>query len=132
LPWQTQDEMQSDVRIAAEAGLDHVGLYHLVAFRGLGTEWSKDPSMLAGLPTNDVAAENWEFLREGLLALGFTQTTLTNFERDEFSGHENRYQYEELSFLSDQYEMLGFGPSGISFAADAEFRTGWKTMNPVS
>lgn len=132
LPWQRLDEMQSDVRLAAEIGLDHVGLYHLVVFRGLGTEWSKDSSLLAGLPANDVAAEYWESLREELHAHRFTQTTLTNFERESFAGRANRYQYEELSFLSDRCEMLGFGPSGISFAADAEFKTGWKTMNPVS
>ena len=55
---------------------------------------------------------------EEFLDRRFTQTSLTNFERDSFAGQENRYQYEELSFLSDHCEMLGFGPSGISFAGD--------------
>lgn len=130
LPWQTLPEMQRDLHKAVEIGLDHIGLYHLVAFRGLDTEWSKDSSKLAGLPKNEVAAMHWETLRDELFSYGFTQTTLTNFEREKFAGKTERFQYEELSFHPDQYEMLGFGPAGISFATDNHFQSGWKTTNP--
>ena len=51
-----------------------------------------------------------------ILELGFYQTTLTNFERQEFRGRDRRFMYEELSFRPDRYDMMGFGPTGISFA----------------
>ncbi len=51
LPHQSLEQMKQDVEQATAIGLDHLGLYHLVMFRGLGTEWSKDASLLAGLPS---------------------------------------------------------------------------------
>ncbi len=130
LPHQTRAEMERDMDAAVSLGLDHLGLYHLVLFRGLGTEWSRDPDKLAGLPSNDAAAENWLALRERLHAAGFYQATLTNFERAVLRGNVRRFVYEEFSFEPDRYEMLGFGPSAISFAADREFETGLKVLNP--
>src|SRR5262249_30296998 len=56
----------------------------------------------------------------------------TNFERQEFRRSEYRFQYEESSFRPDRFEMLGFGPSGISCAASAGFMTALKTLNPVT
>lgn len=130
LPDQSLDQMKADVRQACDIGLDHVGLYHLVAFRGLKTEWSRDPELLGKLPGQDQAVENWLALREQLLDSGFVQTSLTNFERREFAGHADRFQYEELSFQPDRFEMLGLGPAAISCAADDEFESAWKTINP--
>ena len=46
LPGQTLEEMKDDVRRALDIGLDHLGLYHLVLFRGLGTPWADDDDML--------------------------------------------------------------------------------------
>ena len=63
LPGQSLAQMRLDVRQAMRIGLDHLGLYHLVLFRGLGTAWSRDPALLAGLPTNEQAAEHWLALR---------------------------------------------------------------------
>jgi oxygen-independent coproporphyrinogen-3 oxidase len=131
LPGQTLDEMRSDVRRAVETGLDHIGLYHLVLFRGLGTPWADDDSLLAELPDNEQACENWLALREELLGLGFVQTSLTNFERAQLAGRPERYQYEECSFRPDQYEVLGFGPSATSYVATPDFRAGVKTLNPT-
>ena len=122
--------MADDVRKAVALGLDHLGLYHLVMFRGLGTAWSRDESLLAGLPSNEEGVENWLGLRWLLLESGFRQTTLTNFERDEFRGDARRFLYEECGFRPDRFEMLGFGPSAISFAADAPFRAALKVLNP--
>jgi oxygen-independent coproporphyrinogen-3 oxidase len=130
LPHQSLDEMRRDVDRADALGLDHLGLYHLVLFRGLGTAWSRDAELLAGLPDNETAARNWLDLRERLLGGGWAQTTLTNFERRAFLNHPDRFVYEEYGFQADRYEMLGFGPGGISFAADADFGGGLKLLNP--
>ena len=49
-------------------GLDHLGLYHLVLFRGLGTAWSREPSLLEALPANEQAAEMIrQFVTEALV-----------------------------------------------------------------
>jgi coproporphyrinogen III oxidase-like Fe-S oxidoreductase len=132
LPGQSSQEMRQDIRDADAIGLDHLGLYHLVMFKGLGTAWSRDADLLAGLPSNDVAADHWVALRDLLLDGGFTQTTLTNFERTEFRGDARRFVYEESSFQPERFDMLGFGPSGISFAAEKGLRRAAKTLNPNS
>jgi oxygen-independent coproporphyrinogen-3 oxidase len=128
LPGQSPAAMRNDVIRAIDIGLDHVGLYHLVMFAGLGTEWSRDPALVASLPSNEAAARNWQDLRGLLLERGFYQATLTNFERADFQGHERRFVYEELGFQPDRFDMLGLGPSGIScsgFEAEA-----LKVINP--
>jgi oxygen-independent coproporphyrinogen-3 oxidase len=130
LPGQSLGEMVQDVEQAVRLGLDHLGLYHLVLFRGLGTAWSRDPAMLAGLPTNEQAADNWLALRELLLGRGFVQTTLTNFEQARHHGSERRFVYEEHSFRPDHFDMVGFGPGAISFAAGRAFADGLKVVNP--
>jgi oxygen-independent coproporphyrinogen-3 oxidase len=130
LPDQAPREMADDVRRAVALGLDHLGLYHLVLFRGLGTAWSRDASLLAGLPSNAEAADNWLALRWLLLDAGFRQTTLTNFERAHFENDPRRFVYEECGFRPERFDALGFGPSAISFAAGADFRSGLKVMNP--
>lgn len=130
LPGQSIDDMRHDLARSAAIGLDHLGLYHLVLFRGLGTAWSRDPDLLAALPSNEEAARNWLVLRDDLLARGFVQTTLTNFERAEFRGRPQRFIYEECSFQADRFDMLGFGPSAITFAARADFHAALKVVNP--
>lgn len=132
LPGQTRDEMLADVRRAIDIGLDHIGLYHLVMFRGLGTDWSKDDELLDALPENERACENWLALRERMLAAGWVQTSLTNFEPARFRNQPQRYQYEECSFQPDRFDAIGFGPSATSYAASADFAHGVKTMNPTS
>ena len=54
LPGQTRDEMHQDVEQALRLDLDHLGLYHLVMFRGLGTAWSARPGP-AGQPAHERA-----------------------------------------------------------------------------
>jgi oxygen-independent coproporphyrinogen-3 oxidase len=130
LPGQTLVQMRRDVENALAIGVDHLGLYHLVLFRGLGTAWSRDPDLLAGLPTNEQAAEHWLALRQLLLERGFVQTTLTNFERACYRGDGRRFVYEELSFQPDRFDMAGFGPGAISFAANRPFTGGLKVLNP--
>jgi oxygen-independent coproporphyrinogen-3 oxidase len=130
LPGQSLRAMCQDVEHALHLGLDHLGLYHLVLFRGLGTAWSQDPALLASLPTNEQAAGHWLTLRELLHEHGFVQTTLTNFERAGFQGDRRRFLYEELSFQPDRHDMAGFGPGAISFAAGRSFTGGLKLLNP--
>ncbi len=131
LPGQTLDQMKDDLRKALDLGLDHVGLYHLVLFRGLGTAWADDAEMIDGLPENEQAAGNWQALRELLLARGFVQTSLTNFEQARYQHRDERFQYEESVFRSDEFEIAGFGPSAISYSATGDFAHGIKTMNPT-
>jgi oxygen-independent coproporphyrinogen-3 oxidase len=130
LPGQSLAQMCRDVEHALRIGLDHLGLYQLVLFRGLGTAWSREPAMLAGLPTNEQAAGHWSALRELLLGRGFVQTTLTNFEKARYQGDGRRFLYEELSFQPDRHDMAGFGPGAISFAADRSFTGALKLLNP--
>ena len=131
LPGQTLTEMQDDLQQASEIGLDQIGLYHLVLFERLGTEWSRDQQLLADLPDNEQAAENWLALRESLLASDFYQATLTNFERERFRGQSERFTYEERSFQPQEHVMLGFGPAAISCLLSNEVWEGIKTQNPV-
>lgn len=130
LPGQGLNEMRVDVEKAIALELDHVCLYHLVLFRLLGTEWSRDPELLARLPSNDEAMENWMTLREILLARGYRQTTLTNFEHERTADTPDRFLYEEGVLRPEANDWLGFGPSAISLVLDAAFDRGLKWVNP--
>lgn len=132
LPGQSRNAMRDDLRRAIELGLDQICLYHLVLFRGLGTEWSRTPELLDALPSNQQACRNWTALRNELLLAGYVQTTLTNFERRSVHNTFRRFNYENLSFRPNRYNMVGFGPSGISFASNKAFTRGWKSTNPDS
>ena len=131
LPGQSIDAMRDDLRRALNLGLDQVCLYHLVLARGLGTEWSRDRDLLARLPDNEQSCDNWLVLRNDLLEAGYVQTTLTNFERGDVNDSDLSYRYENASFEPDRYDMLGFGPSGISFSANRAFTSGFKLVNPA-
>lgn len=132
LPGQTLNDMREDLSRAIEIGLDQICLYHLVLVRGMGTEWSRNPDLLAKLPSNTLACQNWQVLRWKLLAAGYVQTTLTNFERADVESSSRQFIYENLSFQPDQFDMLGFGPSGISFSANNGFTRGIKLVNSTS
>jgi hypothetical protein len=71
-------------------------------------------------------------LREHLLAQGYRQTTLTNFERCDLQNDPRRYMYELMSFQPDRFDVLGFGPSGISCSEQTPGSSALKTMNPES
>jgi oxygen-independent coproporphyrinogen-3 oxidase len=132
LPGQSLPEMLSDIQCGNNIGLDQICLYHLVMFRGLATEWARDPALIAALPGNEKAAANWEAIRTTAIEMGYHQTTLTNFEKSCFQGDSRGYIYEVCSFDADRYNMIGFGPSGISYSSNDPSRTGLKTMNPES
>lgn len=132
LPGQSLLEMRDDVSQAVNLGLDQICLYHLVLFRGMAAPWARDTQLLSSLPDNEAAARNWEALREHLLAQGYRQTTLTNFERCDLQNDPRRYMYELMSFQPDECDMLGFGPSGISCSEQTPGSSALKTMNPES
>ena len=132
LPGQSLSEMKADVSHAVNLGLDQICLYHLVLFRGMAAPWARDNQLLASLPDNETASRNWESLREQLLTQGYRQTTLTNFERSDLKDDSRRYLYELMSFQPDRYDMLGFGPSGISCTQHVSQSSALKTMNPES
>jgi coproporphyrinogen III oxidase-like Fe-S oxidoreductase len=132
LPGQSLSEMLEDVTIGCQMGFDQLCLYHLVLFRGLGTAWSREPELLSSLPDNDTAVANWQALRTAMFQHGFYQATLTNFERAALESDTRRFIYEVNSFEPGSHDMLGFGPSAISYSMRPEGGTALKTMNPES
>ncbi len=130
LPGQSLGDMLSDIASGSQIGLDQICLYHLVMFQGLATAWSRDSELIAQLPNNELAATNWEAIRAAIIQHGYHQTTLTNFERSSFQGDLRSYIYELRSFDSNHYDMIGFGPSGISFSSSDPSCSALKTMNP--
>lgn len=114
LPHQSRAQMLEDVRIAVGLGLDQVCIYHLVLHPEQDTPWSREPELLAALPSIEEAEASWLALRELLLSQGFVQTTLTNFERAEVHESARRFRYEECSFTPQTYDALGFGPLAIT------------------
>lgn len=129
-PAQSLKEMLADVDRAVSIGLDQICLYHLVLFQGLGTDWSRKPEFVSSVPGNIEAAENWGVLRSCLIDHGYVQTSLTNFERQDIYHSSRRYRYESISFEDSQCQVVGFGPSGISFAQNSVGSMAIKTMNP--
>lgn len=130
LPEQSLAEMKEDIDTAIDMGFDQICMYHLVMFKGLGTEWSMDDQLLAELPTNDSASNNWLALREYLISKGYRQNSLTNFERADISAGSCRFIYEDCGYRPEQYDLLGFGPSAITLIADKNFQTALKVINP--
>ncbi len=126
LPGQSLEQMRTDVQKLVDSGIDHLCLYHLVLFEGLGTEWSHDPAMLESLPNHSEAFKNWTELKDLVLSLGFRQQTLTNFER---IGVKHPFNYEMMGFEPETYDWLGFGPSAISFFCNQNFDRALKVMN---
>lgn len=112
LPGQTPAQMERDVDIAVGVGLDQICLYHLVLYPDLGTPWSRDPALLAQVPDNARACDQWMLLRERLMASGYTQSTLTNFERVDVG--ERRFRYEPASFSVERTDGVGFGPLSLT------------------
>jgi oxygen-independent coproporphyrinogen-3 oxidase len=122
LPQQSRAQMLDDLAQAVAIGFEQICIYHLVLYEGLETPWSRDPQLLAALPSPSEALENWLALREALLAAGYVQTTLTNFERADVTASDRRFRYEELSFSPDEVDGLGIGPLSISTFIDFDQR----------
>lgn len=123
MPEQSLEQMKNDLKRASDLGFDQVCIYHLVLFRGLGTPWSKNRDMLASLPDNERAFQNWLEVTELAKHLGYQQKTLTNFERS------GEYIYENCSFQPETYDAVGFGPAAISTFTDPQTENAVKWIN---
>jgi oxygen-independent coproporphyrinogen-3 oxidase len=132
LPSQPRAAMLADVQKAAALGFDQICVYHLVLVEGQGTPWAENPAMMAALPSGEEAYAHWLAVREALLALGYVQTTLTNFERAEIHATDRRFVYEECSFTPERHDALGFGPFSISTFTDLARRRAVKLMRGKS
>lgn len=128
LPGQTAAQMDRDVDIAVAAGLDQICLYNLVLYDGLGTGWSEQPELVAQMRGNDDACARWLRLRERLLAAGYVQTTLTNFEREDIHRGPHRFRYEDASFSAERTDGVGFGPLSLTTFVNPTQRRGLKLM----
>jgi oxygen-independent coproporphyrinogen-3 oxidase len=67
-----------------------------------------------------------------MLASDFVQTSLTNFERKDAHATARRFVYEDSGFRPDEFEIIGFGPSALSYVASRDFGSGVKVMNPTT
>ncbi len=132
LPSEPRAQMLADVGRAASLGFDQICVYHLVLVEGQGTPWAEDAAMMAALPSAEEACAHWLAVREALLARGYVQTTLTNFERAELQATDRRFVYEEHSFTPERYDALGFGPFAISTFTDPARRRAVKLMRGKS
>ena len=128
LPGQQPAQMDHDVDVALACGLDQICLYNLVLYEGLGTPWSQDPALVAQMRASRDALAQWLRLRERLLAAGYVQTTLTNFERQDVVLGAHRFRYERASFSIERTDGLGVGPLSLSTFIDVPQRGGVKLM----
>jgi oxygen-independent coproporphyrinogen-3 oxidase len=114
LPGTSVQHALEDVRKAVALGLDQVCVYNLVLTQKLPTVWARNVGLLDAMPTGDQAVGTWLAVRDLLLAQGYVQTTLTNFERAEVASTPRRFVYELASFDPERRDALGFGPGAIS------------------
>lgn len=131
LPSQSLRDMIDDIQKAINLGFNQICLYHLVLFRNLGTEWSKDKDLLSKLPDNNQSCENWIGLRDILINSNYRQTTLTNFELIENINSKHNFIYERSVMSPEKYDWIGFGPSAISLVIDKNFDRAIKFTNPT-
>lgn len=130
LPGQTSAQMLADVDTAIDMGFDQICAYHLVMHEGLDAPWAHDRSLLAALPSNAAACAHWHALRDRLLARGYVQTTLTNFERADVAASPRRFVYEPGGFRPERNDLVGFGPTGINLLATPDLSAAVKLTNP--
>lgn len=128
LPGQPIEHALADVRQAIEMGLDQICIYNLVLTADLGTQWSKDRSLLRATRAPAQGCETWRTLREELLARGYVQTTLTNFERGDLP-LDQRFAYERCSFDPATFDAIGFGPAAISTFTTPDRQSALKWIN---
>jgi oxygen-independent coproporphyrinogen-3 oxidase len=113
LPGTTVEHSLADIRAAIECQFDQICIYNLVLTEDLDTEWARDRRLVSLMPRGAQSKETWHRLRAELLAHGYVQTTLTNFERS-----DRRFEYERASFDPGTYDGIGFGPGAISTFTD--------------
>lgn len=123
LPGTGAEHAIRDVDAAIGMGFDQICVYNLVLSPGMRTGWAADRAMLDAMPGNPEACATWLAVRGHLLACGYVQRTLTNFERAEVAADGRSFAYERLSFDPQRCDGIGFGPGAISTVAFAGGRT---------
>ncbi len=129
LPGRSLLENLRDIEACIALGVDQVCAYNLVLSPRFEIPWARDPAMLAALPDNDTACTVWRAARQLLLASGFVQTTLTNFERCAVQETPRQFLYESASFDPGTWDALGFGPAALSTFTDPRTRRAVKWSN---
>ena len=127
LPGQTTDEILSDIHMAVDLGIDHICIYNLVSYPGLGTEWSLDKEIQKKILSQRERIQNMERVYQEMDRLGYEAITLTDFCR-RGSGEAGRYRYEEDIREPEKVNWWGVGPGGISVLWDKIY--GVKLVNP--
>ncbi len=126
LPGQPLEAAIGDVDRAIAIGFDQICIYNLVLVDSLAIGAS---TPLTDRISPEQACVTLIALRERLLASGYEQTTLTNFERR----GAPRFVYERASFTPSTHDGIGFGPGAIStFTSGSATRTAIKWMNEAT
>lgn len=129
LPGASLAHALTDVRTAIELGFDQICAYNLVLTSDLDTEWARDSALVQAMPDMATSLASWLAVRELLLESGYTQTTLTNFERTDVAQSPRRFVYELASFDPATRDAIGFGPGAISTFTSDHRRKAVKWMN---
>ncbi|MBX3228776.1 MAG: radical SAM protein [Labilithrix sp.] len=129
LPGAPRAHALADVRTAMELGFDQICTYNLVLRPELDTVWARDQALVRAMPSTTTAAATWLAVREFLLAGGYVQTTLTNFERADVAETSRRFVYERASFSPARRDAIGFGPGAISTFTSRDRQRATKWMN---
>lgn len=129
LPGASREHALADVRSAMALGFDQICTYNLVLRPELDTVWARDNALVRAMPSVKSAAATWLAVRETLLAGGYVQTTLTNFERADVAATPRRFVYERASFSPAQHDGIGFGPGAISTFTSRDRQHATKWMN---
>lgn len=126
---QTYAQIKADLDRAIDLGIEHICWYHLVAFEGLDTKWSRDEDILNSLPSRKSSLSNAIKLYEELNRRGYIPTTVTDFKKKD-SGRRGDYIYEEDLRDPERVDWWGLGPYAISVFTDKHFQRGIKLLNP--
>ena len=121
--------IKPDLDRIVNLGVEHICWYHLVAFPGMNTPWSRDPEIMQALPNRTQALENWNAVYNAMADAGYEAVTLTDFKKKR-SGIKGSYQYEEDLRRPENVDWLGLGPYAISVFSNFGFPLGIKLMNP--
>lgn len=123
LPGRASSGALGDIDEAIAAEFDQICIYHLVLAADFDAPWAHDRSLLARIADNDAAFAAWQEARHHLLAAGYVQTTLTNFEL------RPTFFYENASFDPATWDAVGFGPGAISTLTNPQMRTALKWID---
>lgn len=108
LPGSTAESWRDTLHRVLDTGVDHLSLYHLTVEARTGLERAVRDGRLA-LPTDDVAADQWELIAPTLAAYGLHAYEISSYCRPGFESlHNSGY------WLGQPYLGLGAGAHSFS------------------